>query len=246
MKKAKMILGNFYRRPDWKPSLCIQPYITNYGDTAYRYYEDGYNKHSDARGTMENNDFYEVSQKGERCLHNAFSTCNHYKSMGTCEGCKGAVKVKIEEVKLNIKGNSMLNNVNYIGGDYNLVEVSFELNGPNLGKQYIYKVDIDMKLEEGELVVVESSTGYGLVRVIKVFKDNLLNTEKAKKAKAWVASKLNLENHLMKKEATERREYIMNKLEEKSKQMETIKMYALLSELDPEAKKLVDELKTLK
>ena len=44
--------------------------------------------------------------------------------------------------------------------------------------------------------------------------------------------------------ATERREYVLNKLQEKQKQVETIKMYEYLANVDPEAKGLLEELKS--
>lgn len=136
--------------------------------------------------------------------------------------------------------------VNYIGGEYNIAEVTYDLSSsmPVLNTYY-FKVDKDLILKENDLVVVESSKGLSIVRVVATYNNNIHNADKVKKATAWVVDKIDYSRQQSRKEATEKRAYILQQLEEKKEQMETIKMYALLAEMDPEAKKLVDELKTL-
>lgn len=139
-----------------------------------------------------------------------------------------------------------MNNVNYVGGDYKIVAVIYELKDINLGVEpYYFKADIDLEVRVDDLVVVESSRGYGLTKVVSVYEDNMANKDKSKQATAWVVDKVDLTKHLQKKETTERLEYIKNKLDERSKQVEAIKVYELLASVDPEAKLLIDEMKSL-
>jgi tRNA U34 5-carboxymethylaminomethyl modifying GTPase MnmE/TrmE len=124
------------------------------------------------------------------------------------------------------------------GGEYKLVDVTtYEIEG--VGASYTFKADIDL-----DLLVVESSNGLGIVKVIEVFEDNIKNKAKAKKATAWVVDKIDYSRQSKRKEASERKEYIINKLEDKKEQLEAIKMYSLIDDLGPEAGKLVEELKT--
>ena len=135
--------------------------------------------------------------------------------------------------------------VNYIGGEYNIVEVSYDLRGGPILGTYYSKVDKDIELKEDDLVVVESKRGLSITRVIEVFENTIGNADIVKQATAWVVDKVDYSRQQARKEATEKRAYILQQLEEKKAQLETIQMYAILAEMDPEAKKLVDELKTL-
>lgn len=137
-------------------------------------------------------------------------------------------------------------NVNYVGTNYNLVEVTYSLGVTGVHTQtYVFKCDKDIDLIRGDLAVVESSRGYGLVEVLGVYEDIIENADLAKLATAWVVSKVDMTRHEVKKEASKRVEYIKSKLEEKKKSMEAFNMYAMLAQFDPEAAQLVDELKTL-
>jgi len=51
--------------------------------------------------------------------------------------------------------------------------------------------------------------------------------------------------HLKKVEATIRRDYLLTKLNERQEQVQATQMYALLAQVDPEAKKLLEELTEL-
>ena len=149
------------------------------------------------------------------------------------------------DYKLITKENKMETNVNYIGGEYDIVEVTYDLGEDPAIDTYYFKFDKDLKLKEDSLVVVESQRGLWVTRVVEVVKNNIHNADKVKQATAWVIDTVDYSRQQARKEATEKRSYILQQLEEKKEQMETIKMYALLAEMDPEAKKLVDELKTL-
>jgi len=57
---------------------------------------------------------------------------------------------------------------------------------------------------------------------------------------------IDMTTHNARIDATKKREYIIQQLEEKKKALEAVSMYQLLADLDPEAKLLVEQLKTLK
>jgi len=166
-------------------------------------------------GTLDHNDFEYCDQNGEL----------------------------IKEIKMVNKEND----VNYIGGDYQIVEVSYTTNTGEFPTihSYYFKCDIDIEVTEGDLMVVESKRGLGIVGVIKCFTNCLENAEIVKKATAWIVCKIDYSRQKARKEATERRVYVIQQLEEKKQQMDAINMYALLAETDKDAAKLLEELKTL-
>jgi len=57
---------------------------------------------------------------------------------------------------------------------------------------------------------------------------------------------IDMTTHNARIDATKKREYIIQQLEEKKKALEAVSMYQLLADLYPEAKLLVEQLKTLK
>ena len=142
----------------------------------------------------------------------------------------------------SIKENKMAN-VNYVGGEYNLVEVTY-LEDISL-KTYVFKADLDLDVIKDNLVVVESNRGFGLCKVVSVTKNSIENHELALKATAWVVDKVDQTNHNARKEATKRREYLIKQLEEKKQQFQVTQMYELMAKVDPEAAKLLEELKLL-
>jgi len=145
----------------------------------------------------------------------------------------------------NLKGQDMNknNNVNYIGGEYKVVTT--EYYGDDFGGQYNFKIDVDTEVKEGDMMVVEAKSGLGIVRCLTVLKNCMENAKEVKKATAWVVQVLDLDRQKARKEATERRAYVIQQLEERKSQVEAINMYAMLAEVDPEAKKLLEELKTI-
>ena len=142
----------------------------------------------------------------------------------------------------NKKETKMLKNVNYIGTGYQVVEVKYK------GSEVPYTFKTNISLLEGEIVVVEDSKGYSICIVLK---DSMHFNTKAEtvkafnRAKAWVVSKIDTIEHDKRKEATERKECIINMLEERKDAMQETAIYELLAQSDPEAKKLLAELKEL-
>lgn len=135
-------------------------------------------------------------------------------------------------------------NVNYIGSDYNVVGATYEVNRET-NKVYNFKVDKRIIIKEGDLAVVEASNGYGLVRVLVVYTDELKNPNPFSKATAWVVNKVDTILHQKRKELTERRVMILRKLEEKRQEAEALKVYETLKPSMPGADKLLLELEDI-
>ena len=95
------------------------------------------------------------------------------------------------------------------------------------------------------MVVVENSKCYKLGIVTDVYTDSFQNAAIAKQATAWVVDKVDMARHLKKVEATVRRDYLLTKLNERQEQVQATQMYALLAQVYPEAKKLLEELTEL-
>ena len=140
---------------------------------------------------------------------------------------------------------------NYIGGNYYYVGVRHDVNSKDIfiANPYIYKCDISNgttpDVQVGDMVVVENSKGYNLGIVTEVYIDSFQNAAVAKQATAWVVDKVDMARHLKKVEATVRRDYLLTKLNERQEQVQATQMYALLAQVDPEAKKLLEELTEL-
>jgi hypothetical protein len=151
----------------------------------------------------------------------------------------------INDLKIQIKKENKMakKDVNYIGGKYKIALVYYD--GALSSQLYNFKVDVDLDIKEDDMVVVESSNGFGLCHVVKILSNTIFNAEEVKKATAWIVDKVDMERHNQKKEATERMSYIKSQLEEKAKSMETIRMYQMLAEIDPTAKELLNEYKQL-
>jgi len=143
------------------------------------------------------------------------------------------------------KGTKMERDVNYIGGDYRVVEVSYEIDSTIELETFYFKCDVDVRVENGTIVVVESKRGLGIAKVIGSFDNCLENADIVKQAMAWVVDTVDYSTQEQRKKATERRGYIIGQLEEKKEQLEAINMYKMLADLDPSAAKLLEELKTI-
>ena len=149
--------------------------------------------------------------------------------------------IEIDKIKIK-KEPKMKREVNYIGGDYKIAMCSYK----GETRQYAFKMSIDTVVPDNAICVVESSNGYDLVRIVEVLDNNIDNAEVVSKATAWVVDVIDMTTHNARIDATKKREYIIQQLEEKKKALEAVSMYQLLADLDPEAKLLVEQLKTLK
>jgi hypothetical protein len=140
---------------------------------------------------------------------------------------------------------AMSRDVNYFGVDYKFVGITHDVNDAVLPgtKVYVYKCSNKLDVQKDDVVVVENKTGLVLGRVSEIYEDNISNAHLSKVATAWVVDRVDITEQAQRRLATERREYVLNKLQEKQKQVETIKMYEYLAAVDPEAKVLLEELK---
>ena len=138
-------------------------------------------------------------------------------------------------------------NVDYIGAGYMVVTVTYELNTSDpLIQEYSFKTTLN--LVEGDMVAVESSSGYGLCRVTKASVHKSLDkaiVDRFNQAKAWVIDKIDMLQHEKRREATERKKFIMKELEERKAAVEEKAIYKMLAETDPEAAKLLVELEKM-
>ena len=207
------------------------------GSFVARYYQDktpDYIVSISANGIFRyyNNYNGSSSQYSPQGLVKKDSTIRHHDNFEYCDQYGKKLK--------NQKENTM-NNVNYIGGDYKIVKVKYL----DSGSYYNFKADIDMEIKDDDMVVVEGSNGYGLAKVSAIIDNNVDNAEAVSKAKAWVVSVVDTSMQDQRKEATRQRAYIIQQLDEKKSQMESISVYELLAKSDPSARKLLTELKSI-
>ncbi len=166
------------------------------------------------------------------------STIRDHSDFKYCDEHGRIIQNKTKEKEMN-------KNVDYVGGEYKVVKVDYEFNNEFSTKFYNFKMDIDTKVKEGDLLVAESSNGLAIVKCIEIIENNIKNAMDVKKAKAWIVDKIDYSRQKKRKKATERREYIIQQLEERKAQVDEINMYQMLANMDPTAAKLVEELKQL-
>jgi len=159
------------------------------------------------------------------------------------ENCPYANRKEKKKVKKMDKRN-----VNYIGTDYEVVEVSYELNAIDGMSINTYTFKTSIKLKAGDTIVVEDTNGLSLCICISDSVPRDLTTETIKlfnKAKAWVVDIVSLGAQTKRREATERKKFIMDQLAERREAMEEVAIYKMLAESDPTAAKLLTELEQL-
>ena len=121
--------------------------------------------------------------------------------------------------------------------------VTFGTNQPyGVSKEYAYKTDLD--LEAGDIVVVKASE-LKLCTVVSIIEDILVNAQIVNRATKWIVDKVDMSKHIARINRVERMDFIKNKLEEKKKAMEEIAIFEMLAKADPEAAKLLNEMKQL-
>ena len=86
-----------------------------------------------------------------------------------------------------------MTNVNYVGGEYKLVVVSYDLSNDIKFNEYVFKCDLDLDVSVGDLLVAESTKGLGIVRVLSIKDNTIENSKLALKATAWIVDKINME-----------------------------------------------------
>jgi len=149
--------------------------------------------------------------------------------------------VIIDKYKVK-KEKEMSKDVNYVGGEYKVVGVKYVDSGLN---KYYFKIDADIEVEEGTLLVVEAKNGYGIANVVEVVANSIENADAIARATAWVVDIIDTSRQDERKDATKKRKYIIQQLEERKKAMEAVSVYQALANVDEESAKLLEELKSL-
>ncbi len=158
-----------------------------------------------------------------------------------CPTCHKIVDCVCKESTKNKNKVVMMENVNFVGGEYNVVAIKISRKD----SYYNFKIAADIPVEEGDLVVYHSHKGMGIGTVKKAFINNFENAEEISKATAWIVNVVDQTDHLNRVKATAKREYILKQLEERKAAMEASQVYELLGSVDPIAKKLLKQLKKL-
>lgn len=108
-------------------------------------------------------------------------------------------------------------------------------------KTYVYQTDIE-GIEVGDTVVVDApSSGMTCVKVVSVEE----SADSVTRATKWIVAKVDVQSYKDRLEADKRRATIIAKLRKRQAMILENNMYAQLAEMDPEAKALVEELKSL-
>jgi uncharacterized protein (DUF1919 family) len=113
--------------------------------------------------------------------------------------------------------------------------ISFEV-GYNHYKPYDFKTDLDLK--EGDLVVCDTARGYNVGQVVGI-------KESSKSATKWIVCKVDLEAHQKRLEHEKKLAEIKAKMEQRRKKLESLQIYRMLAQEDPEMAKLLKEYEEL-
>ena len=147
-----------------------------------------------------------------------------------------AVNDSVESI---LKGCKMEKDLNYVGGEYKLVELVTSHG------YTVCKMDIDLEVEEGQYVVAETARGSELAHVKCVYDNTPGNYEIALEAKSWVIDVVDSTRHDARKEAHKKFQYVKAQLDERRQQADVFKVYEALAAVDPETKALLEQLKQI-
>ena len=129
--------------------------------------------------------------------------------------------------------------------DLKIAMVVFDTYQPaGIQKEYAYRTDLDLQPDDLVVVMVKEDQ-FKIVQVVAMLDMSLENAVIANKATKYIVDKIDLTSHIKRINAAERMTYIKGQLEEKKAKMEEIAVFQLLAESDPEAKRLLDEMKQL-
>ena len=107
------------------------------------------------------------------------------------------------------------------------------------GSHYSYLSDLEFKA--GDYAVVESPHNGLVVVKVMAFEAETRNP----KAFKWIVDKVDVAGHYQRQENAKRAEYLRTRLEKMKKQVEEEAVWQLLAERNPDAAKLLEELKSL-
>lgn len=113
-----------------------------------------------------------------------------------------------------------------------IVGVEFE----DYNKVYLYKSYIDVNV--GDIVVVETRDTYSIATVVSVGGDS-------NKATKYVVSKLDIKAHEEKKEKVEKQNRILEELDKRVLELQSINAYEKYAQIDDTIKTLYEEYKSI-
>jgi len=107
---------------------------------------------------------------------------------------------------------------------------------------YHYRLPKDIKVEEGDYVVVMSTSGLGVAIVAEILPNNFENAEKANLSTSWILSCVDLSSHQLRIEAEEKKQYIKTQLEEERRKYEDVQVYRMMAKDNPKVAKMLESL----
>lgn len=113
-----------------------------------------------------------------------------------------------------------------------IVGVEFE----DYNKVYLYKSYIDVNV--GDIVVVETRDTYSIATVVSIGGDS-------NKATKYVVSKLDIKTHEEKKEKVEKQNRILEELDKRVLELQSINAYEKYAQIDDTIKTLYEEYKSI-
>ena len=129
-----------------------------------------------------------------------------------------------------------MSNVNYSGKYSHVVKGVFSSSD----KKYQYKTTIT-DLKKNDKVVVESSTGLGILTIKEVLEDTFANADKNLNPNAWVIQRVDMAEQNKRKETHKQRSFILRKMKEQQEQLQELQMFALMAKDSPEMAKMLEE-----
>ena len=153
------------------------------------------------------------------------------KTKGEVHATGKIIKIKTE------KGNEM--DVDYVGSNYKVVETLVD------NEETYFKIDLNLNVVKGDLLVVETNSGYEVATVERLILNNFENSRYVNKAKAWVVNKVDTTKHEKRRDADSRKKWIMSQLVKRKEEVDTIITFEMVARIDEETDALLNELKSL-
>lgn len=120
------------------------------------------------------------------------------------------------------------------------VFVNFE-SGYNPNKEYHYLYDLEEPIAEGDCVVVDTpNNGLTVVKVRRIDEGISLNATK------YVVDRVDMNAYRFRQEREKRRKAIVAQLTKMEKELQEEQRFAILAQTNPQASKLLEELRSLK
>lgn len=124
---------------------------------------------------------------------------------------------------------------------FKTISVQFVGQMSNNDKEYAFLTDLDVSV--GDLVVVDTINGYKTANVTSIFGNEQKSTR-------WVVCMVDIEKFNEKLETLKRKQFIMNQMEQRLKEVDIMDRFALAAKTDDTMAKLLaafnnDDVKTI-